>query len=75
MAWTSKYDYMTDDELREQPPAEIRAFVESIAIANSTEADLSPGERRLWRIIRKYFARWKKQREALARLDTKRLTP
>jgi hypothetical protein len=66
MSKKSKYDDMTDDELYELPPAENRAFVEIIANSPQvTEADLSPGERRLWRIICEAFARWEKQRETL----------
>ena len=60
------YDGMTDDELCELPPAEIREFVEFFANQpRVTEADMSPGERRLWQIVCQTYARWEKQRETL----------
>jgi hypothetical protein len=78
MVFTTKYDCMTDGELRELPSTEIKAFLEFFAqedLSWVTEADLSPGERRLFRLLREAYPRWAKQREALSRLDTKRMRP
>jgi hypothetical protein len=75
MLVTDKYDAMTDDELRSLPPAKTDAFLESLNELGFDEADMSQGELRLFDIIVAAHWAWEKQRKALVRLKTKRMTP